>query len=161
MQQRRIVRTRDLASFREALIELATETETPLPAIFGLMRLMLAHLASGTPPAPTIFAFEIRLLGELGLKPDLTQARLSDGAKAILKMLGDSGWDSIPRLRLSKAQAGELGRFLDEFLAYHLGRVPRGRDAALGTKEHTSSAATAEMNWQEAETQVRRPTENG
>ncbi|HEY5910508.1 MAG TPA: DNA repair protein RecO [Verrucomicrobiae bacterium] len=129
------------ASYCAGLVELATETETPLPAVFELMRGMLAHLAPGTPPAPTIFAFEIKLLSELGLEPDLTRARLSDGAKAIIRMLDESAWDPVARLGLSRPQAGELGQFLNEFLAYHLGRVPKGRDAALGAWERPSPSA--------------------
>jgi hypothetical protein len=34
-------------------------------------------------------------------------------------------------LSLPPAQAIELGRFLHGFLIYHLGKIPKGREAAL------------------------------
>jgi len=34
-------------------------------------------------------------------------------------------------LKLSIAQVAEIDRFLNSFLIYHLGRIPKGRSAAL------------------------------
>ena len=128
---------RDLPSLQQAaycaaLVESATETETPLPSLFHLVSGMLATLAAGNPQARTIFAFEIKLLDELGLTPDLSTARLSNGAKAVFEALGSSDWGRIAQLRLSGPQVSELRTFLHEFLVYHLGRVLAGRDSALG-----------------------------
>lgn len=119
------------ACYCAALVELATETETPLPTVFALLRALLASIATGKPAPQIIFAFELKLLDELGLKPDLAKTRLSDASKAILKMLGQSAWSAVVQLQLSKAQTSELRQFLNGFMVYHLGRVPRGRDAAL------------------------------
>lgn len=127
----------DLAGLQQAaycggLVELATETDTPLPAIFDLLRSMLARLAEGSREPHAVFAFEIKLLDELGLKPDLSASRLSDGAKAICGTLSTSDWPRIGQLRLSGQQVRELRDFLNQFLAFNLGRVPRGRDLAVG-----------------------------
>ncbi len=119
------------ASYCAALVELATETETPLPEIFELLRSLLDCLGRRTVQPQTVFAFELRLLDDLGLRPEFSETRISDGAKAVLGALAGSDWTQVVHLRLSKAQIAELGRFLGGFVAYHLGRVPKGREAAL------------------------------
>jgi DNA repair protein RecO (recombination protein O) len=129
---RKDVRCLQQAAYCAALVELATETETPLLSVFELLRGLLACLAPGAAQPHTIFAFEIRLLDELGLKPDLAATRLTDGARAILQALSEAEWAQLVHLRLSNSQTAELGQFLNGFVAYHLGRVPRGREAALG-----------------------------
>src|SRR5580704_10567425 len=64
------------ASYCAALVEQTTETETPVPAIFDLMRGLLDYL-SARPAAPrVVFAFELKLLRELGLMPDRERARV-------------------------------------------------------------------------------------
>jgi recombinational DNA repair protein (RecF pathway) len=72
----------------------------------------------------TLFAFELKLLEELGLKPDLAESRLSPGAKQILGKLAALDWAALSRLRASEAQSRELGQFLHDFLTYHLGNLP-------------------------------------
>src|SRR5205085_327358 len=53
------------ASYAAALVEQATEIETPLPAVFCLMNTFLAQLESRSPGPALIFAFELQLLNEL------------------------------------------------------------------------------------------------
>jgi len=130
----------DLACLRQAaycaaLVELATETETPLPKIFDLLCGLLAGLSPGVTQPHTMFAFELKLLDELGLKPDLAETRLSDGARSALKTLNEAEWSHILPLRLSGDHCHELGQFLNGFIAFHLGRVPRGREAALALSD--------------------------
>jgi DNA repair protein RecO (recombination protein O) len=125
----------DLACLRQAsycalLVEQTAETETPLPAIFDLVLGLLQHLAAHKPLPQTVFAFELKLLSELGLKPDPEQSRLAPGTKPLVQAFIDSGWGGLAGLNLPEAQAMELRRFLHGFLIYHLGRIPRGRDAA-------------------------------
>jgi len=115
------------ASYCAALIEQTTETETPLPAIFKLMRGLLDHLPNQSPQPQTIFAFELKLLNELGLKPELAKSKLTPGAKQIVNALLASDWPAVSRLKLSEAQAAELRQFLHGFLIFHLGRIPKGR----------------------------------
>jgi DNA repair protein RecO (recombination protein O) len=128
---------RDLTNLRQAsycagLVELATETETPLPAIFEMLRLLLQHVSGSAAQPQGVFAFEIKLLNELGLEPNLKHSALTDGAKAIVRMLGDSDWSSILPLRLGRSQQNELRRFLHDSLVFHLGRLPKGREEAIG-----------------------------
>ena len=115
------------ASYGAALIEQTTETETPLPAVFELMTGFLKHLPRHPPQPQTIFAFEIKLLNELGLKPDLMKCRLTPGAKQIVGALSTNDWPAVARLKLSEAQVTELRQFLHGFLNFHLGRIPKGR----------------------------------
>jgi DNA repair protein RecO (recombination protein O) len=114
-----------------ALIELTTETETPLPAIYELLRGWLQHLGA-TPPQPlTIFAFELKLLNELGLAPDLAETRLQAGTKQLLAKLASADWPFLNQLRTSPAQLTELRQFLHGFLIFHLGKIPAARGPAL------------------------------
>ena len=119
------------ASYCVELIEQTTETETPLPAIFELMDGLLHHLPAQPPQPQTLFSFELKLLGELGLAPALNKARLNQGTKRLVTAFTESDWPAVQRLRLSEAQKAELDEFLHGFLIYHLGRIPKGRHAAL------------------------------
>ena len=119
------------ASYAAALLVQTTETETPLPGLFELMQGMLAQLPQH-PPAPlTIFAFEMKMLGELGLNPDLNDVRLTAGARRILEHALHADWPELIPLQLSAAQTLELRTFLHGFLIYHLGKIPPGRAPAL------------------------------
>jgi DNA repair protein RecO (recombination protein O) len=86
------------------------------------------------PHATTIFAFELKLLNDLGLKPDLDKSNLNPGTKQLVKALAEKDWPVVARLKPTPAQAAELGHFLHGFLIYHLGRIPKGREAALGLR---------------------------
>jgi DNA repair protein RecO (recombination protein O) len=120
------------AAYCTALVEQATEAETPLPNVFDLMVGLLQHLTAHPPQPQTVFAFELRLLIELGLRPDLDKARLNPGTRQLIKVLGESDWPVVARLRATEAQEAELGHFLQGFLIYHLGRMPKGRTVAVG-----------------------------
>jgi DNA repair protein RecO (recombination protein O) len=115
------------ASYGAALIEQTTEIETPLSAIFELMTGFLQHLPKQLPQPQTTFAFELKLLNELGLKPDLAKSHLTPGAKEITNALLQSDWPALARLKLSDAQVKELRQFLHGFLDFHLGKIPKGR----------------------------------
>ncbi len=121
------------ASYCAALVEQTTETETPLPAVFDLMTALLAHLPRQPAQPQTLFAFELKLLNELGLKPDLTKSRLTPGAKKIVDALSANDWPALSQLKLTGAQVTELRRFLHGFLAFHLGQPLKGRDRALAS----------------------------
>jgi len=115
------------AAYCATLIEQATERDTPLPAVFELMRGLLEHLPRQAPQPQTIFAFELKLLQELGLSPDLDDARLAPGSRQIAGALTNGDWAATGRLRLSDPQVAELRRFLHGFLIFHLGKIPKGR----------------------------------
>src|SRR6266481_2916752 len=118
------------ASYCSALIEQVTETETPMPATFDLLSDFLNHLGAHSLTPQSVFAFEFKLLNELGLKPDLAKSSLTKGAQQIVQALAESDWGAISRLKLSAAQTGELRQFLHGFQIFHFGKVPGSRAAA-------------------------------
>jgi len=118
-------------AYATALMELATETETPLPAIYGLMSGFLKCLCLYPASRQLIIALELKLLGEMGLAPNLAETNLGAGTKKAAKMLTQQDLATGLRLKLTPAQSGELQQFLHGFLIFHLGRLPRGRMAAL------------------------------
>jgi DNA repair protein RecO (recombination protein O) len=119
------------ASYCAALIEHATETEAPIPAVFELMLGFLQHLPSAKPETHTVFSFELKLLRELGLEPDLEKTPLNPGDRQVMRALLASDWPALTRLRLSQAQEKGIRQFLHGFLNSSLGKVPQSRDAAV------------------------------
>jgi len=120
------------AGYCATLIEQTTETETPIAAVFDLMRGFLEQLSQQPPRPAAIFAFEMKLLTELGQAPEPDDARLTPGARKILTDLAVNDWPGLARLQLSAPQVREIRQFLHSFLIWHLGKIPAGRDAALG-----------------------------
>ena len=115
------------ASYCARLIEQATEADTPLPAIYELLRSLLAALPQSPPQPRNIYAFELKLLSELGLRPDLDKSHLTTGGKTLVNDLTEKDWPGISELKATAAQAKELRQFLHGFLIFHLGRIPKGR----------------------------------
>jgi len=119
------------AAYATAFIEQATETETPLPAVYELLREFLGCLCKQKTAPQIVFAFELKLLRELGLYPNLAETNLAAGTKKIAGILAQDDWAAGLRLKLADAQVAELRQFLAGFLIFHLGRLPKGRAAAL------------------------------
>jgi DNA repair protein RecO (recombination protein O) len=120
------------AAYAAALVEQATETETPLPEIFALIREFLGVLGRPKSAPQNVLALELKFLRILGLEPDPAGAPLTPGAGRLLRALMDQDWEPGARLKLTLEQHRELQQFLHRFLVSHLGRSPRGRAAALG-----------------------------
>jgi DNA repair protein RecO (recombination protein O) len=119
------------ASYAAALVEQVTESETPLPEIFELVQEFFGGMTETQAEAQLLFGFELKLLAELGLEPDLSKSRLTAGAREIVKMLKGQNWKAISKLKMSSAQTTELSQFLHGFLVFHLGKIPAGRFAAV------------------------------
>lgn len=119
------------AAYAAALVEAATETETPIPDVYRLFREYLRFLDVAKPQPVNVFAFEVRFLAISGLWPVDESVDLSPGAKQILKVMHGGDWQLIRQLTLSHQQVRELDRFLAGFIAYHLGRVPETRPRAV------------------------------
>jgi recombinational DNA repair protein (RecF pathway) len=84
------------------------------------------------PPRPrTIFAFELKLLGALGLAPDVEESKFSAETRALVNALTHTDWERLPDLRATAAQARAVRQFLHGFLIFHLGKIPRGRGNAV------------------------------
>jgi DNA repair protein RecO (recombination protein O) len=123
------------AAHAVALVEQNTETETPVEPLHDLFGEWLTALAASPASPAMVFAFELRLLEELGLAPDFAATGLSAGAKEIASRLATAPWEMVSRLKPGPGQVAELQRFLQNFLLQHLGRVPKGRATALGLNE--------------------------
>jgi DNA repair protein RecO (recombination protein O) len=116
------------ASYCIALIEQTTELETPIPEIFTLLSQVFTHLPKQPPQPQTLFAFEIKLLSELGLQPDLEKDNLKPDLKQILRILLVSDWAALARLKLTDTQTTSLTKYLHAFLLHHVGKVPMSRN---------------------------------
>jgi DNA repair protein RecO (recombination protein O) len=126
------------AAYATAFIEQATETETPLPAVYDLTLGFFRHLCEQPAKSQTVFTFELKLLHELGLKPNLEKTRLSPGVKKIIQVLAQGHWPACARLKLTDGQTIELLEFLHGFLIFHLGRLPKGRAKTLLNENQTT-----------------------
>lgn len=124
---RRDIEALEQASYCAALVEQATEKEAPVAGIFTFMKGLLDQLGRHPPQTQTVLAFELKLLGELGLQPDLDKEKLKPDVKEILRTLQRSDWTTVARLKLTAGQFAGVERFLRGFLEFHLERVPRMR----------------------------------
>jgi len=118
------------ASYCVALLEQATETDTPIPGMFELLAGLLCQMPRMQERVP-ILAFELKLLNELGQTPNVPASQLTAGAKQIIPKLTNADWSAWSRLRLGAEQTCEIEQFLSRFLLHHLGRIPRGRRTAI------------------------------
>ncbi len=119
------------ASYATELLEQTTETETPLPEFFELLSGFLQHLPAHPPLSQTVFAFEMKLLRELGQSPDLAASKLTAGSKHILEKFAELDLAAVSRLKPSAGQIREMQQFLHGFLVYHLGKQPKGRETVV------------------------------
>ena len=119
------------AAYATNFIEQATETETPVPAVYELLRELLDHLCQQKTAPQLVLALELKLLRELGQEPNLAESNLAAGTKKIAGILAHKDWQIGLRLKLTAAQTAELRQFLQGFLIVHLDRLPKGRAAAL------------------------------
>jgi DNA repair protein RecO (recombination protein O) len=116
-----------LAAYCTALLEQATEPDTPLPGLFDLFSGLLNQLSISKTRPRLVFAFELRLLDLLGLFPSSDQTSLKPATWELLADLAKADWTAVEDLKPSAATVKELNTFLCGFLTYHLGKVPRGR----------------------------------
>jgi DNA repair protein RecO (recombination protein O) len=120
------------ASYAAALIEQTTEMDTPIPEIYSLFADFLKQLSRFPPQSQSLFAFEIKLLSELGLQPDLEKDRLNPDLKQILRIMLVSDWEALARLKLSRPQITGARQFLHGFILQHLGKIPHQRGGLGG-----------------------------
>ena len=118
------------ASYAATFLEQVTETDTPLREVACLFHDFLVHLTRQPPQARTVFAFEIKLLRELGLEPG-GAAREGTVAVALARRLADASWEDIASLQVPADEARALRQFLHGFLLQQFGRLARGRADAL------------------------------
>lgn len=122
------------AAYATRLIEQVTETETPVPGLFQLLADYLAQLPLQPPRPLPVFAFEAKLLRELGLQPDFAHPSLGADAGGLLQKLTDMDWPALSQFNPGPVEETSIRQFLHGFLVYHLGKTPRGRYEALGVE---------------------------
>lgn len=105
-----------------ALIVQATEPETPLPEVYGLFQQFLEALCARELSSQLPLAFELKMLVELGLSPDWQEAKLSPGTIKIAEAFLQRDFTSILSVKPAGNQISELRRFLQGFIAFHLGK---------------------------------------
>lgn len=115
------------ASYFARLLQGTTETDTPLPGLLELTLEALAAIAGPQASTLHVLAFELKLLQELGLCPELEKTSLSQGARQVMRQLTESGWSMADRLRVEARQEAEIQAFLGNFLLHQFGRKPFGR----------------------------------
>lgn len=120
-----------IAAYAVHCIELATESDTPIPEIHDLFNDLLAYLAHHPHTARPVLAFELKFLSCLGLEPDPAETRLPPAAAHLLQDLLDTDWSDLHLLSAEPADARAVRLFLQGFLPHHLGRLPSGRNEAL------------------------------
>jgi recombinational DNA repair protein (RecF pathway) len=131
---------RDLARLRQAayaaaLIEQTSEAETPLPEEFRLYSEFLSDLAGSGAHPKRLLAFEFKLLAHLGQSPKLGVVALAEGSRRFAERMTIEPWNALSQLHPSADQLRELKQFLHGFLIFHLGRIPKGRAAALTSSD--------------------------
>ncbi|HAM71479.1 MAG TPA: DNA repair protein RecO [Verrucomicrobiales bacterium] len=119
------------ASYFSALLQQSTESETPLGELHSLFIGAISELERHPPQPQAVFAFELRLLEELGLAPDLASSPLSEGTRKLAAVLREGDWPMVFRLQAAPGQVTELRHFLHGYLLHHLDRLPPGRTRAL------------------------------
>jgi len=119
------------AAYAVALLEQITETETPVPEVYELLRGFLTHLPHQPPQPRSVLAFELKLLASQGLEPDPAETRLNPAAQTLLRSLTELDWPELPLLQPEAADARAVHQFLHGFIIYHCQRLPRGRAEAL------------------------------
>lgn len=115
------------AAYCAKLVEQTTETDTPVPGIYALMCGLVRHLDAHPAQPQILFAFELKLLRELGLQPDPSRTSLDAAGRQWLTRLQEADWAEIAEMTLTPSQINDLRLFLHGYLVYHLGRIPTGR----------------------------------
>jgi len=127
----------DFAKLRQAtyaalLIEQVTEEETPLPELHALLGELLDILEANPARPEFLLAFEFKLLALSGLAAGGSTRRLSRAASALAESLTARSLAETAGSPARPAELAGLAQFLHGFMIYHLGRIPSGRDRALG-----------------------------
>jgi DNA repair protein RecO (recombination protein O) len=105
---------RDLSYLNQAayctrLIELTTETETPLPQVYELFTSFLDTLPNRPANPVNVLAFEAKMLAELGLSPQEGKTAAMTERLALLE------WKTVAELTLAEVELRELRQFLHGF----------------------------------------------
>lgn len=121
-----------VASYAAAVIEQVSETETPVPELFNLQLDLLEHLDQHPCTPRVVYAFELKLLADQGLDPDMALSDIDPHTRELISTLIDCPWGDLPQVTAPGTVIRSLRAVLDNFLLFQLGRFARGRAEALG-----------------------------
>jgi len=116
-----------MASYFAQLIEVATETETPIPEVAVLFEQTLDQIAMAVQPKMLQLGFEIQLLNLLGLLPPSERVEMGMGSRKIWERLAGLGLGENLGLRGAPGQVMELDLLLRRLISDQFERVPKGR----------------------------------
>jgi recombinational DNA repair protein (RecF pathway) len=111
------------------LIELGTETETPIREVYQLFAEVLEALPRTAPRARTVLSFELKLLRLLGYEPDSTA--LNEEGAALAKILLESSFEELSSIKTSPRTHHDVNRFVQIAIGTALDRLPPQREKAL------------------------------
>ncbi|MFZ9853619.1 MAG: DNA repair protein RecO [Limisphaerales bacterium] len=120
-------------AYAVALLERATEEDTPIPEFYALFRSWLSALSAQPGQPRMVLAFEARLLVEMGLDPRGAESVDRSGVGDVLGHLIEADWAELPGLSPSRTAARNLVSILQRQLVEALGTVPRSRADALSS----------------------------
>ena len=120
-----------LAAYATTCLEWVTEKETPLPELFDLTKGFLNCVETLPVQTTTVFAYELKMLRELGLEPDSSGLQLGQGTMNLMRSLLDSPWKGLQYIKTEPADLNALRQWLHGYLIFHLGRLPNGRSSAI------------------------------
>ena len=113
-------------TFAVRLVESATERDTPIPEIYQLFESLLTQLRAGTAIGNPIRAFELRLVMELGLLPDLNSRQLSPVVQQwATQVLQLEDAVSLPDCTADARDLDRLDAFLHGHWIHQIGRRPK------------------------------------
>ncbi|MBM3847337.1 MAG: DNA repair protein RecO [Verrucomicrobia bacterium] len=127
------------AAYFAGFIELATESDTPIPEFHDLMIAVLGHLDSFPATSETVIGFEIQALDLLGLSPDWSRVRIPEPVKKLAVELAHFDWSQAGVPTGDGRWGTALKTFLHGFLIQHLGRLPYGRSRAHASEPTSRS----------------------
>jgi DNA repair protein RecO (recombination protein O) len=114
-----------LASYYSVLIDLATESETPVPELWELLRSSLERISARPIEKLDLFAFELRLLVLSGFEPRIPKSGLGRKAEEYLVgLMNHVEW--TPNLEGSDV-GKEVNRFLQTSIGMAFEKVPAQR----------------------------------
>lgn len=120
------------AAYGVALIEKATESDTPLPEVWPIFRGYLAYLDRASRSPAAVVTFELKLLEALGLLPEFVAGSLPARALESAGRLLALEWSEMDDVPSDPGDLKVIAAYLRKLLILQFDRVPRGRDEALG-----------------------------
>lgn len=119
------------AAYAVALLEQATERDTPVPEVHSLAAGFFTELSRHEWRPESVLWYELKLLTVLGFQPDAGAAGVSPRTRELMLVVLTGDWSEVFGLRPDAGQVKELILFLHGFILFHLERLPKGRVAAL------------------------------